>query len=286
MESPRRKCFAAAAMRGLDSVRAALFFTAVASATALPGCLGCGSGCPTSVKPEQQGKWEAALVAKRELPLKPSADIAIKRDVHDIFVSADAATLAHAFHDVMRNPQGRFGLIRVDRLPANVGKPFTVGEKFQGRYSIEGAIKAELPARLQRLFGEFVDDDEIADFLCRIENEQTSDFGIIARLELNPPPGEPHVLEYRYLTGSPIAGSSTFMVTEASASDLARLGVSVAAKLTQVFVYQEQSGSFAKFFTRGGLKLHNQVVMSQAQQSAVLAGGTILESDIPKEYYP
>ncbi len=273
------------AVTGLASLRAAVFFTAVVSATALPGCLGCGTGCPTSAQAEQRSRWEAALQSKTELPLRPLHEISIKRDVHEIFVSTDAAALADAFHSVMRDPARRYGLIRVDRLAANAGKPFTPGEKFQGRYSLEGAVKQELSGKWKKLFGELVDDDDIQDLLCRIENEETSDFGIIARLELAPPPGEPYVLEYRYLTGSPIAGSSTFMITDATPNELSRLGVPKAAKLTQVFLYQEQTSSFAKFFTRGGLKLHNQVVMSQAEQAAKLAGAKVLATDIPKEYF-
>ncbi|MBX3125693.1 MAG: hypothetical protein KF718_03215 [Polyangiaceae bacterium] len=272
-------------MRGLIQLRAALLFTALAFLSLLPGCLGCCSGCPTSTQADVRSFWEQELLARRELPLRPAHEIAIKRDVHEIFVSADAASFANAFHEVMRDTDRRFGLIRVDRLTRNQGKPFSLGEKFQGRYQLEEAVKKELGPRLRRWFGELVDDDEVRDFLCRIENEQTSDYGIISRLELSPPPGQPYVLEYRYLDGSPIAGSSTFIVSEASAAELQRLGVPKAAKLTQIFVYQEQSGSFAKFFTRGGLKMHDQVVMSQASQSAKLAGAEILTSTIPKEYF-
>ncbi|MFO0564744.1 MAG: hypothetical protein U0263_03730 [Polyangiaceae bacterium] len=248
------------------------------------GCLGCGSGCPTSEKPEQQSRWEAELSKKQPLSLSPNAEIAIKRDVHEVVVSTDAPTFAKAFHEVMRDPSRRFGLIRVDRLAKNVGRPFSLGEKFQGRYSVEGAVKKELGKTWAKLFGELVDDDEVQELLCRIENEQTSDFGVISRLELEPSAGAPHVLEYTYLDGSPIAGSSTFQVTEVTGAELAKVGVPKAAKLTQIFLYQERTSSFAKFFSRGGLKLHNQVVMSQAEQSATLAGAKILSSDIPKEY--
>ncbi len=255
-----------------------------ASSAALPGCLGCGSGCPTSVDAEERSKWEAQLAKRQLIPLDANDDISIKRDVHEIFVDVDAATFANAFHQIMMDPDRRFGLIRVDRLAANTGQPFQLGEKFQGRYSVEGAVAKELPDKWRRLFGDLVDDDEIQDILCKIENKQTSDFGVISKLDLSPPAGKPHILEYQYLEGSPIAGGSTFIVTEASADDLARLGVSTAAKVTKVFLYQEQSSSFAKFFTKGGLKLHNQVVLSQAKQSAALAGGKIIETDIPPEY--
>jgi adenine deaminase len=93
------------------------------------------------------------------------------------------------------------------------------------------------------------------------------------------------VLEYIYLEGSPIAGSSTFTVSEVTdAAVLARHGVQHAARMQQVFEYQERDGSIASFFSRGGLRLHNQVVFSQAEQSAAAAGGRVLESNIPVEY--
>jgi hypothetical protein len=57
-----------------------------------------------------------------------------------------------------------------------------------------------------------------------------------------------------------------------------------AARMQQVFEYQERDGSIASFFSRGGLRLHNQVVFSQAEQSAAAAGGRVLESNIPVEY--
>jgi hypothetical protein len=264
--------------------RAILTLAALAAMIALPGCLGCGTGCPTSPVPAERARWEAELAAKEPLALRPSGAIAIKRDVHVIFAGVEAAAFADAFQRVMMDPSRRYGLIRVDRLAANAGKPFAVGEKFQGRYSIEGAIARDLGARWKRIFGDLVDHDEVQDVLCGIENDRTSDYGVISRLELSPAPGHPYVLEYRYLEGSPIAGSSTFLVTEAAPADLARLGVPKAARLEQVFTYQEQSSSFAVFFGHGGLKLHDQVVMSQARQAAELAGGRVIESDIPPEY--
>jgi hypothetical protein len=255
----------------------------ILAAWLVAGC--CSGGCPTSPKAPERAAWEAELQNREPLPLNPRDEIAIKRDVHNIFVSADAATFADAFHQVMQDPARRYGLIRVDRLKQNVGQPFSIGEKFQGRYSIEGAVRKELRGKWEKLFGKLVDDEAIQGWLCRIENEHTSDYGIIARLEMSPEPGRPYVLQYRYLQGSPIAGSSTFIVTDVLDPDvLARLGVPHAARLTQVFEYQEQTKSFAEFFTKGGLKLHNQVVYSQAKQSADLAGAAILESDIPEEY--
>jgi hypothetical protein len=242
-------------------------------------------GCPTSESPESRANWQAELTAKPLLALDPKKEITIKRDVHNVIVDVDAATFAAAFHDVMRDPARRFGLIRVDRLPQYRGKPFTMGEKFQGRYSIGAAIEKGLPDRLKRLFGEFADDRHVKEWLCRIENDNTSDYGMITQLDLEPPPGRAHVLRYEYLAGSPIAGSSTFVVRDIlDEATLLRLGVSRASRLEQIFEYQEQSESFATFFSKGGLKLHNQVVWSQAEQSAAAAGGRVLRTDIPNEY--
>jgi hypothetical protein len=251
----------------------------------LATAVACGGGCPDSQSAADQKKWASEIAQRHILPLRADDEITIKRDVHNVFVNADAATFAHAFHDVMRDPDSRFGLIRVDRLPGNVGRPFHIGEKFQGRYSLEQAVANQLSAKFRKVFGELVEDEAIQEWLCRIENERTSDYGQITRLELAPAPGEPHVLKYEYLEGSPIAGSSTFLVRDVTAAEeLARLGVDKASRLEQVFEYQEQTSSFANFFSQGGLKLHNQVVWSQAEQSAARSGARILESDIPPEY--
>jgi hypothetical protein len=84
------------------------------------------------------------------------------------------------------------------------------------------------------------------------------------------------VLEYRYLEGSPIAGSSRFEVRQLSD------GLS---ELLQIFTYQEQTAAFAAFFANGGLTLHNQVVYSQVKQTAELLGVPFEAPDIPAAYY-
>jgi hypothetical protein len=156
-----------------------------------------------------------------------------------------------------------------------VGKPFTMGERFQGRYGIEDAVKEQLEGKWKKIFGKLVDNDSVRRVICQIENQSTSDYGQISRLELEPPPGRAHVLQYTYLSGSPIAGSSTFLVQDI-APDRSRL--------SQVFEYQEQDLTFATFFSAGGLKLHNQVVFSQTSQAAALIGARILATDIPEAY--
>jgi hypothetical protein len=250
--------------------------------TALLACLvlgngvaGCG-GCPTPESPPAATlEWERRLDAKRMLELDPTSEITIKRDVHNLVVSADAGPLARAFHDVMRDSKRQFGLIRVDRKRANVDAPFTLGERFQGRYVLADALGADLDAKWRRVFGELVDHDAVKRMLCAIENQATSDYGEIILLDLEPSDSQEFQMAYAYLEGSPIAGSSTFIVTQLEPGK---------SRLTQIFLYQEKSLTFATFFAAGGLKLHNQVVYSQTEQAAALIGARILDSDIPKEY--
>jgi hypothetical protein len=175
----------------------------------------------------------------------------------------------------MRDTKRHYGLIRVDRKQANIGKPFQLGERFQGRYQLSEAIKKDLAPWEKKIFGELADDPGVRTAICNIENQAMSDYGIIAQLDLNPKEGQDYVLAYHYLEGSPIAGSSTFVISKVSP------GVS---KITQIFEYQELTHPFALFFSSGGLKLHNQVVSSQAAQTAELLGAKVVTSDIPELY--
>src|SRR5690349_74982 len=72
------------------------------------------------------------LSARPPLPVDPSRSIAIKRDVHEFVVDADPARFAAAFREVMTDPQGMFGLIRVRRPADRLGRDFAAGERFQG----------------------------------------------------------------------------------------------------------------------------------------------------------
>ena len=229
------------------------------------------TGCPKpSSPPEARAIWEAELDAKRVLALDPRGKIAIKRDVHDFIVSVDARTFADAFHGVLVDPERRFGLIEINRKRASLGEPFALGERFQGRYSLAGALRGELGESVGRLLDDLVKDPRFATIVCDIENKHLSDYGIISDLDLTPQDGKVFSFAYRYLTGSPIAGSSTFIVTQLEPGK---------SRVTQIFEYQEQSRSFATFFATQGIQLHNRVVRSQVEQSVEVAGGKILESN-------
>src|SRR5690242_13074358 len=128
---------------------------------------GCNkSGCPTKCPTDARAKWEAELDKKTELVLDATRDITIKRDVHVLVVSADAPKLAAAFHDVMRDPKRRFGLIKVDRKQANADKPFQLGERFQGRYEIDEALKRDMAPWAKKVFGDFAEEPGVKAFLC------------------------------------------------------------------------------------------------------------------------
>lgn len=256
-------------------------------AAALASCAAaCASApCPDGKRPADAASWASELRERQPLSVDYHSDISVKRDVRDMIVDVEAARLAPAFHQVMTDAARRFGLIRVDRLPENVGKPLALGEKFQGRYEIDRALLEQLRGHLRDWFGDLSGSEPVQSWVCQLENGHTSDYGVISALELAPPPGGEYRLQYRYLVGSPIAGSSTFTVRDITDPELlARHGVSRGSLLRQVFEYQEQTSSFAAFFTKGGLRLHNQVVHEQAAQAASAAGGKIVASDIPVEY--
>jgi hypothetical protein len=219
-------------------------------------------GCAPSKTPADQGSaWETKLDHRCVLEPKADRRISVKRDVHSIEIDADAGKLADAFHRTMTDPDKHFGLIHVMRKAQNRGKPFSLNERFQGRYALEDALN---------LKGEFW-----AQVLRGIEDKFTSDYGIISLLVLNPPRGEDYRMQYVYLEGSPIAGSSTFIIHPLGPAR---------SRLTQVFEYQELDPSFVEFFATDGLKLHNQVVYSQGKQAADLIGAHIVDTDIPEAY--
>lgn len=239
------------------------------------GLTACARGCPL---PETANafydRWERELEAKRILPLRPRAKIDIKRDVHNVLIAADADSVAKAFHAVLKDPHRRFGLIKVERMRKNLGQDFHPYERFQGRYELDRLLAKNAPQHCERI-KELASEPPLCEALWRFENEHSSDYGIITEFDLQPAPGHEYRITYEYLEGSPIAGSSTFIVTQLEPGR---------SRFTQVFLYQEQSDEFAQFFTNGGLRLHNQVVYSQISQAAETIHAAILDTDIPSEY--
>ncbi|HUH05340.1 MAG TPA: hypothetical protein VML75_25255, partial [Kofleriaceae bacterium] len=101
------------------------------------------------------------------------------------------------------------------------------------------------------------------------------DYGEIEEIVTDPAPGEPHRLRYRYLEGTPIAGSSLF--------EIEPLGPG-RCRVRQVFESQEINAIAVASFQRIGLKYHDQVVHMQIHAAAELAGARVVSSTIPAAY--
>ena len=99
------------------------------------------------------GAAERKLMQRGLLPVDARKSIAIKRDEQEYWAEADAGLFADAFRDVMTDPEGTFGLIRIKRPIERIGKDFEPGERFQGCYSLEEALRRRFSSpRLQCLW--------------------------------------------------------------------------------------------------------------------------------------
>ena len=104
--------------------------------------------------------------------------------------------------------------------------------------------------------------------LTWIEDAMLSDYAEIVALE-------EHRVQYRYLDGTPIAGSSIFLVEPLGAAR---------CRVRQIFEYQEVGGVALGSFQRFGLKYHDQDVHMQIHQAAERAGAQVVRSTIPSAY--
>jgi hypothetical protein len=219
------------------------------------------------------------LDARRPLALDPTSSIAIKRDVHDFEIAAGAAAFAKAFKEVVTDPDIMFGLIRVRRPAGRAGRDFEVGERFQGCFSLERALLGALERRgwagVRRAAAAVIAHPVAARAVTWLEDQLLSDYAQIEEIDLDPPPGTPYRLRYRYLDGTPIAGSSVFLVEPAGPAR---------CRVRQVFEYQEVNGVALGTFQRFGLKFHDQVVHMQIHHAAERIGAAVLASTIPAEY--
>lgn len=216
---------------------------------------------------------------KKVLALDPASAIAIKRDVQTIDVGAKAEDMMAAFATTLQTPGKMFGLIQVLRTADKTGQPFTVGERFQGRYSIddatiEGLKKSwldTLAPGVAKLI-EVLDLDRVFDV---VENLMLSDYGLISAIDLSPPPGTPARFQYSYLEGTPIAGSLQVTVEATGPTS---------CRFTQVSEYQEIRLEVVLVFGTLVLKMHDQVFYEEVKQAAALLGAPILGTTIPAAY--
>ncbi len=221
--------------------------------------------------------WERALAARAVLKLDAHSKVAIKRDVRQFEISCDARSFALAFADTMADPDRHFGLVQVVRSRSSIGKPFKLGERFQGRFSVARAFADQpLGRRLSNAFEatrQRLEGGIFHQALTRVEDRFTSDYGEITELGIDTLPAR---VQYVYLEGSYIAGSSTFV---AQALDAGR------CLLEQIWLYQEIHPRYVKWVGTDVLRMHLAVVHSQVRQASERAGARILRSDIPEAYH-
>jgi hypothetical protein len=211
---------------------------------------------------------DAAVYSRRVLPLDPESPVAIKRGVRAVDVGATAVAMMPAFAATLEDPDRTFGSIQLLRTADKRGRPFEVGERFQGRYVIEKLI---LPR--DSSFVPFHAADRLFD---TIENHVLSDYGVITDIVLEPPPGHPYRLRYEYLEGTPIAGSLAI-----ECADI-RPGV---CRFTEISEYQEDGLAVLVAYGTSVLKMHVRVFYEMVKQSADRIGAPILGTDIPETYY-
>jgi hypothetical protein len=218
----------------------------------------------------------ARRLSRRDpLPVDPAATIAVKRDVHELIVDTDAATFARAFREVLIDPGSTFGLIRVKRPAARVGQDFAVGERFQGCFSLERAALGRLPRRARGVASRLLASRPAAALLRLLEDALLSNYAEVVAIDDAPGPGQPYRIEYRYLDGTPIAGSSVFTIEELGDGR---------CRVRQVFEYQEVNAVALATFQRFGLKYHDQVVQREIEQAAARAGARVVAGTIPAAY--
>jgi hypothetical protein len=178
------------------------------------------------------------LERRRPLSLDAARPFAIKRNVHEWVIAEEARRFAETFAQVMSEPDARFGAIRVKRLPGREGQPFAVGERFAGCVKMP-----HMP-------------EWLADAVF-------SDFAEIVEIQ-------PLRVVYRYLSGCPMAGSSTFEVEP--------LGEH--CRLRVIFEYQELGGLAVSVLHRFGIRMHDQVTAAQVARTAKRLGVAVLFSTL------
>jgi hypothetical protein len=207
------------------------------------------------------------LDGRTRLTLDPARATAIKRNVHELVIGTDAARFAAAFAEVLSERGARFGLITVKRTAEQAGRAFTVGERFSGCLRLQDAAGRLGSGSLGRLVAA-LGRSRLGAWL---EDALFSDYAEVLEIDLAPPAGAPYRVVYRYLSGSPIAGSSTFLV-EPLAAGRCRLRV--------IFEYQEVGGLAISVLHRFGVQLHDEVTYQQAVRAAERAGAALLSSTI------
>ncbi len=193
-------------------------------------------------------RWVRRLASRTPLALDPARPFAIKRNVHEVEVDADPDALGRALGDVVADPVEALGRIRVRRRPDRVGRPFEAGERFHGALTLGGAAAGGPLARLVR----WLEDAFFSDYA---EVERVSD----------------REVRYRYLSGTPIAGSSTLRIEPAGPAR---------SRLVVVFEFQEVAALALGALHRFALKRHDEAIQDHVRKAAARLGARVLRSTI------
>jgi hypothetical protein len=196
------------------------------------------------------------LQHRQTLAIDPARSCAIKRGVHELEIDTSAERFAPALRQVMRDPEGAFGLIDVKRAPDRLGSDFIVGERFHGCVRLARLRSPGLRLLGKTRLGAWLEDSVLSDYAEVIEVE-------------------PYKVVYRYLSGTPIAGTSTFLIEPLGESR---------CRFRVVFEYQELGGLAISALHRFGLRMHDQCTWVQAHRAAALCGAHVVSSTIPHSY--
>jgi hypothetical protein len=191
------------------------------------------------------------LIRRTPLELDARGMFAIKRNVHEWEVEADADALAAALRAVAADPGESFGIIRLRRLPERVGRPFEAGERFHGCLPLAGvAPRLARGLAAARLPG-----------VTRwIEDTFLSDYAEVVTLE-------DRLVRYRYLSGTPIAGSSTLRIEPLGPGR---------ARVVAIFEFQEVKAAALGALHGFALRAHDEALDAQVNKSAARAGGRVI----------
>ncbi len=182
-------------------------------------------------------RFAEKLARRVPLTIDPARAYAIKRNTHEWILDAESGRFAAALTDVLTQPDAKFGRLVVKRMPGRDGKPFEVGERFTG--SLSGWWPDWLADALLSDFAEVV---EVS--TCRVV--------------------------YRYLSGCPMAGTSTLVVEEHPQG----------CRFSAIFEYQEVSRLAVTILNRFGLRLHDEVMREQVERAAEKVGARILATTL------
>ncbi len=193
--------------------------------------------------------------AGRLLPVDPESLIAIKQDVRVFDVDCGPDEFVAAFHQAL-SLRGDFGFFKIER--PNPGGLFAVGDTFVGVFTMTDELKQSI----QKLHppghwgGDLAAESLRAVIDRYLADDPPRDYGQLTELNNK---GPTYSVRYDYLEGTPIAGHSRFEVVGLSPGH---------CRVTQTFVYQEQSALTVEAFGTVGLYIHNLVVTREISATA------------------